>query len=158
MRVKKLQDGKEKTFAVIFDKGDEFIGGMKEVAKRQQLRGSSFTAIGAFSQVTLGYFDRQKMAYKKIPLDEQVEVLSLVGNIALDQGEPKIHAHVVLGRADATTRGGHILEAHVWPTLEVIVTEEPEHLQRHTDEETGLALIDVGTPAQNQVEHLRSIS
>jgi predicted DNA-binding protein with PD1-like motif len=132
----------QKTFALTFDKGDEFMATLKEFASRQKLAGSHFTAIGAFSKVTLGYFDRDKMKYKEIPLDEQVEVLSLVGNIALNKGQPKVHAHVVLGKADATTRGGHILEAHIWPTLEVIVVESSQHLQRKTDEETGLALLD----------------
>lgn len=151
MKVKMRQDGNEKTFAVVFDKGDEFIGGMKEVAQQQRWNGSHFTAIGAFSRVTLGYFDRQNLEYKKVPLDEQVEVLSLVGNIALDDGEPKIHAHGVMGRADATTRGGHVLDARVWPTLEVIVTESPEHLQRRTDPATGLALIDLETPVVEKI-------
>jgi predicted DNA-binding protein with PD1-like motif len=76
-----------------------------------------------------------------IPIAEQVEVLSLLGDIALDDGQPKLHAHVVVGRRDGTTRGGHLLEGHVWPTLEVIVTESPHHLQRSMDRETGLALI-----------------
>jgi uncharacterized protein len=76
---------------------------------------------------------------------EQVEVLSLVGNIARDEdGEPKVHAHVVLGRSDGTTRGGHLLEGRVRPTLEVVLTETPEHLRRKTDEETGLPLISIG--------------
>lgn len=136
------QDG-ERTIALIFDKGDEFISILKEFAGEQHLAGSHFTAIGAFSDVTLGYFDRQMMEYKKIPLHEQVEVLSLVGNIALSEGEPKIHAHAVVGKADTTTRGGHILEAYVWPTLEVIVVESPRYLRRKMDKETGLALIEL---------------
>jgi uncharacterized protein len=143
MEAKLIQEQQgQKTIAIIFDKGDEFISRLTEFAKRQKLAGSHFTAIGAFSGVTLGYFDRNKMEYQQIPLNEQVEVLSLTGNIALDNDEPKVHAHVVVGRFDATTRGGHIMEAYVWPTLEVIVVEEPKHLQRKTDEETGLALVD----------------
>ncbi|MCL4301180.1 MAG: DNA-binding protein [Anaerolineae bacterium] len=134
--------GEQKTIAVIFDKGDEFIARLTEFAKKQDLAGSHFTAIGAFSEVTLGFFDRQQKDYQRIPIREQVEVLSLVGNIALDQGAPKVHAHVVLGKADGTAHGGHILEARVWPTLEVIVVKEPVYLHRRTDEETGLALID----------------
>lgn len=70
-------------------------------------------------------------------------MLSLVGNIALDAGTPKVHAHVVVGMHDGATRGGHILEAHVRPTLEVMVVESPQHLQRETDQATGLALIRV---------------
>ncbi len=131
-----------KTWALIFDKGDEPVAGLTAFAKAQKLGAAHFTAIGAFSDVTLGYFDRAKRDYKKIPLHEQVEVLSLLGDVALDKGEPKVHAHVVVGRADGEARGGHLLEARVWPTLEVVLTESPRHLRKRHDPETGLALID----------------
>ena len=131
-----------RTWVLIFDKGDEPVAGLTAFAKAQKLGAAHFTAIGAFSDVTLGYFDRAKRDYKKIPLHEQVEVLSLLGDIALDNGEPKVHAHVVVGRADGEARGGHLLEAHVWPTLEVVLVESPRHLRKRHDAETGLALID----------------
>lgn len=148
MREKLIDAQHETTFAVIFDKGDEVMAGLREFAKHNNLAGSHFTAIGAFSDATLGYFDRERKDYLKIQIDEQVEVLSLVGDIALGKGEPKVHAHVVVGMRDGTTRGGHMLQAHVWPTLEVIVVEAPRHLQRKTDPETGLALIDLATSQQ----------
>jgi predicted DNA-binding protein with PD1-like motif len=131
-----------RTWVLIFDKGDEPVAGLTAFAKAQQLGAAHFTAIGAFSDVTLGYFDRAKRDYKRIPLHEQVEVLSLLGDVALDKGEPKVHAHVVVGRADGEARGGHLLEAHVWPTLEVVLVESPRHLRKRHDPETGLALID----------------
>lgn len=143
MRFKLLQSGKEKTYAVIFDKGDEFTSRLTQFAAENKLGASHFTAIGAFRDVILGYFDRQSLQYQKIPVQEQVEVLSLIGDIALEEGQPKVHAHAVLGRSDASTCGGHLLEAHVWPTLEVMVVESPEHLQRKMDAATGLALIQV---------------
>jgi len=131
-----------RTWALIFDKGDEPVAGLTAFAKAQKLGAAHFTAIGAFSDVTLGYFDRAKRDYKKIPLHEQVEVLSLIGDVALDKGEPKVHTHVVVGRADGEARGGHLLEAHVWPTLEVVLVASPRHLRKRHDPETGLALID----------------
>ena len=131
-----------RTWALIFDKGDEPVSGLTAFAKAQALGGAHFTAIGAFSEVTLGYFDRTARDYKKIPLREQVEVLSLIGDVALDRGEPKVHAHVVVGRADGEARGGHLLSARVWPTLEVVLVESPRHLRKRHDPETGLALID----------------
>jgi predicted DNA-binding protein with PD1-like motif len=133
----------QKTFAVVFDTGDEVVNGLLAFAKENDLAGSHFTAIGAFSDVTLGFFDWDKKDYQRIQISEQVEVLSLIGDIALDKGEPKVHAHVVVGKSDGTAHGGHLLEAHVRPTLEVIVVESPEHLVRKTDDETGLALIDL---------------
>ena len=143
MKSKLLSTEGGKTYAVVFDKGDEVMSGLQAFAEQNHLAGSHLTAIGAFSRVTLGYFDRERKEYNKIPLDEQVEVLSLVGDITLEQGEPKVHAHVVVGRSDGSTRGGHIIEGQVWPTLEVIITESPKHLQRKMDKETGLALIDL---------------
>jgi predicted DNA-binding protein with PD1-like motif len=131
-----------KTFAVIFEKGDEVMAGLEQFAQDQGLGASHFTAIGAFSAVTLGYFDRQRRDYQKIPIREQVEVLSLLGDVALKDGKPQVHAHVVVGKADGTAHGGHLLDARVWPTLEVILTESPAHLRRRMDEASGLALID----------------
>ena len=133
----------EKTYALIFDTGDEAMAGLVEFARQNALGCARFTAIGAFREVTLGYFDWESKHYKHIPMGEQVEVLSLIGDVALEDGEPKVHAHVVVGRSDGSTRGGHLIEARVRPTLEVILTESPAHLRKHYDPESGLALIRV---------------
>jgi predicted DNA-binding protein with PD1-like motif len=135
--------GGERIYALVLDKGDEVVQEITGFARDNALDAASFTAIGAFSEATLGYFDVDKKEYEQIPVHEQVEVLSLVGDIALNEGEPELHAHVVLGRRDGTTRGGHLLEARVHPTLEVVLTESPEHLRKETDPETGLALISI---------------
>ncbi|MCA9972110.1 MAG: DNA-binding protein [Anaerolineales bacterium] len=134
----------QQTYVLVFEKGDEFVGELRRFAQARQLQGSAFTGIGAFQRATLGFFDRAQMDYHEIPIEEQVEVLSLVGNIALNEGEPKVHAHVVVGDRNGRAYGGHVIEAHVWPTLELVVTESPRGLQRETDKETGLALIAAG--------------
>ena len=141
MKSKLIYDGPQRTFVVVFDHGDEVLENLLAFAKENRLSAAEFTGIGAFSDAVLGYFDWQKKEYERIPVDEQVEVLNLTGNIALADGEPKLHPHVVVGKADGTAHGGHLLEAHVRPTLEVIITESPAHLQRRSDPETGLALI-----------------
>ena len=144
MRAKNLlNDDGERVFAVIFEIGDDPLTGLTRFAEEKKLGASAFTAIGAFSQATLGYFDWDKKDYERIPVKEQVEVLALVGDIALQDGKPKLHAHVVLGRRDGSACGGHLLEARVRPTLEVIVTESPAHLRRRHDPVSGLALIDI---------------
>jgi uncharacterized protein len=143
MKVELLNTQGEKIYAVIFDKGDEVIAGLQAFAHEHDVATYTIVGIGAFSSVTLGYFDRDRKDYKQIPLNEQVEVLSLVGNISRAGDKPKVHAHVVVGKSDGAAWGGHILAAHVWPTLELIVAEAPAHLRRTTDPETGLALIDI---------------
>jgi uncharacterized protein len=143
MQAKVLQDGSDKTLALIFDKGDEVVATLTAFARERKISAAHFTAIGAFRDVTLGYFDAAAKQYRKIPVHEQVEVLSLLGDIALDGETPKVHAHVVIGKSDGAAHGGHLMEAHVWPTLELILTESPRHLRRRSDPESGLALIDV---------------
>lgn len=131
-----------RTYVVALEIGEEVVGNITQLARDLSLRGSSMTGIGAFQHVRLGYFDWEKSDYLENVVDEQVELLSLVGNIAeADDGSPKLHAHVVLGRRDATTRGGHLIEAIVRPTLELVISESPEHLRRTHDEKTGLVLI-----------------
>ena len=71
---------------LVFDKGDEVVESLLAFAKQERLSAASFTAIGAFSDVTLGFFERDKRDYKRIPLDEQVEVLTLAGDIASAMG------------------------------------------------------------------------
>jgi predicted DNA-binding protein with PD1-like motif len=144
MQTKLLKDGKERVWAIIYDQGDAFISNLKRFAQENNLDSCNFTAIGAFREITLRYFQRDKKEYKDIPVNEQVEVLSLVGDIALKpNGEPEVHAHVVLGKSDATAIGGHIKEAYVWPTLELILTEYPDYLQKRSDPDTELTLIDL---------------
>ncbi len=138
------EENGQRTFVLVLGKGDEVVSRITDFAKENGLDAASLTGIGALSEATLGYFDAERKEYEEIPVHEQVEVLSMVGDIAEHEGEPELHPHVVLGRRDGTTRGGHLLEGRVYPTLEVVVTESPEHLKKTTDEETGLALIDLG--------------
>jgi len=144
MKAKVINEGTERTFALIFDRGDEVVGTLERFAVEHGLTASRFTAIGAFERAMLGFFDWERKEYDRIPVDEQLEVLALIGDIALDGAKPKLHAHAVLGRRDGSTVGGHLLEATVRPTLEVVLVESPGYLRRVRDPESGLALIDIG--------------
>ncbi|WP_338145978.1 PPC domain-containing DNA-binding protein [Streptomyces scabichelini] len=101
------------------------------------------TAVGAFSQAAVGWFDRQAKDYRRTTIDAQSEVLSLLGDIAVGEDGPTAHLHAVLGLADSTTRGGHLLEGRVWPTLEVIVRDSPASLAKIYRPDLGLALINL---------------
>jgi len=148
MKSKVLKENGEITWALIFDSGDEVMKNLQAFAREHQLSASHFTAIGAFSDLVLGYFNIEKKDYKRIPITEQVELLSMIGDIALDGDQPKVHAHVVVGKSDGSAWGGHLVEAHARPTLEVILVESPEHLRRRFDPRTGLALIDLAESAR----------
>jgi uncharacterized protein len=131
-----------RTFAVVLASGDEAMAALTAFAAERRLGAAQLTAIGAFSRVVVAYFDWSTKQYRQIPIGEQVEVLSLVGDITIEQGSPKVHAHVVVSKADATAHGGHLIEGHVRPTLEIVLTEMPRHIQRRFDPESGLTLID----------------
>jgi predicted DNA-binding protein with PD1-like motif len=144
MRAKLIDEHDQRVFAVIFDTGEDPVAGLTRFAEEQNLSASSFSAIGAFSEATLGYFDWEKKDYEPIPVSEQTEVLSMLGDIAVEgRNRKKVHAHAVLGKRDGATCGGHLLAARVRPTLEVILTESPGYLQRKHDPRSGLSLIKI---------------
>jgi predicted DNA-binding protein with PD1-like motif len=142
MKTKQLyEDGGLRTFALIMDKGDEAYDKIGEFAKDNHITAASLTAIGACSAATLGYFDTELGDYRKTEFTEQMELLSLIGDIAENDGKPAVHAHIVLGRKDSSAIGGHLVAAHVFPTMEIVLTETPVHLRKRVDQQTGLALI-----------------
>jgi predicted DNA-binding protein with PD1-like motif len=143
MQVQLLSHGEStKQYAVILYQGDEAFSGLLEFAEKYHVTSAHFTAIGALNRATLGWFDPQRKMYKKIPIEGQVEVIGMSGDIALYQGKPVVHTHMVVGTSDGTTRGGHVLAAFASPTLEVMVTVDPITMKKRFDPETDLTLID----------------
>src|SRR5271166_3114224 len=143
MQVQLLNPGEQtKQYAVIFYGGDEAFSGLLEFAEKYHVTSAHFTAIGAVSGATVAWFDPQRKMYKKIPVVGQHEVIGMSGDIALYQGKPVVHTHMIVGNSDGTTVGGHVLEANVSPTLEVMVTVDPKAMQKRFDPETDLTLID----------------
>jgi len=150
MQVQVLSRGEQtREYAVILGKGDEAFSALLDFAEKYRVTSAHFTAIGALNGATLGWFDPRRKQYKKIPIDGQVEVIGMSGDIALYQGKPAVHTHTMVGTSDGTTRGGHVLAAYVSPTLEIMVTVDPIAMQKRLDPETDLTLID---PAQARRE------
>ncbi len=142
MQSKLINDGPQKTYVLVLSKGEEVVGAIEGFARSQQLAAAQITAIGALSDVVLGFFDWETKDYVRIPVNEQLEVVSFIGDVALGpDGKPALHPHIVVSRRDGSAMGGHLLEAHVRPTLEVVLTESPRHLHKRKDPESGLALI-----------------
>ena len=143
MKVQLLNPGEQtKQYAVIFYEGDEAFSGLLKFAQQYHITSAHFTAIGAVNGATLGWFDPQRKMYKKIPVNGQHEVIGMSGDIALYQGKPVVHTHMLVGTSDGTTLGGHVLAANVSPTLEVMVTVDPITMQKRFDPDTDLTLID----------------
>jgi len=141
MQSKLLNAGPEKTYALILQYGEEAMEELKKFAAKEKLFACRFTAIGAFSSAEVGFFDFSIKDYLRIKIGEQTEVLSLVGDISVYEGRPKVHGHVVLGKRDGTAHGGHLLQGTVNPTLEILFTESPIWMRRKMDEKSGIPLI-----------------
>ena len=143
MQVKLVKDApEEKVYAVFFYKGDEALSGLTDFAIQHKIEDAHFTAIGAVSGATLAWLDPGNKIYHRIPVAEQVEVLSLIGDVATFNGKPIVHMHAVLGKPDGTTIGGHVFELNVNPTLEVFVTIDTAPLKKKPDEASGMKVVD----------------
>ena len=144
MRYKLLeQDAGRRKFMLVLDAGEEVAEAVKAFAVRMGLTGSTLSGIGAFERAVIGHFNPVTKVFRQNEVTEQAELVAMVGNIAADEeGQPKAHIHVVLGLADASTRGGHLVSAIVRPTLELEISESPVHLQRGLDRGTGLVLLE----------------
>ena len=141
MQSRRITAGAETVHVLVFDPGDEATDRLLNYAKEHNLTAARFTALGAFKECTLGWFDIDKQDYHEIQIEEQVEVLSLIGNVAVYDGRPKVHAHAVVGKRDGRAYGGHLLRAVVRPTLEVSLIESPVELERQMNPAFGLPLI-----------------
>ncbi|SDL15501.1 hypothetical protein SAMN05216282_1367 [Cryobacterium psychrotolerans] len=127
---------------IVLDTGDEVVESLTSFARERRILGASIRAIGAFSSVRLAYFEWDSKQYRtSVDLSEQLELVSLIGDIAEKDGEPQLHAHAAVALADGRVLGGHVQTAIVRPTCEVILTATPEPLRKKVDPETGLALI-----------------
>jgi predicted DNA-binding protein with PD1-like motif len=141
MQSKLLNRGPEKTFALILGYGEDPMAEIKKFATGEMVQAGSFTAVGAFSEAEVGFFDFSIKDYVHIRFAEQMEVLSMMGDITVYEGKPQVHAHVVLGKRDGSACGGHLIKAVTHPTLEIILTESPGWMQRKMDPESGIPLI-----------------
>ena len=143
MKSKIVEDADVVTYVVVCDQGDEAVSVLGQFARAERLEACQVTAVGGFERAVVGWFDRAAKQFRHIPIDQPAEVLSLIGDVAEGQDGPSMNLHVVLGLSDGTTRGGHLIEGHVFPTLEVILREAPAELRRVMHPDIGVALIDL---------------
>lgn len=141
------EQGGVKNYVLIFAKGDEVLSGLSDFAAAQGVQAAHFSAIGAFSKVTTAWFDPQKKLYRLNHIQGPVELVSLLGDVALQDGKPAVHSHLAVGHPDGRVEGGHLIEAYVFPTVELFLTVYPTPLYKKADPETDLHLID---PAARQ--------
>jgi len=139
----KLINTAPKTYILVFSKGDEILSGITEFAQKNNIKSAHFTAIGDAMTAKVGWYDKNNKMFKVIAINEQAEITSMVGDIAwLNNSKPSVHAHINLADGNGIVHGGHLLEAFVYPTLEVILTVDPIAMHKGFNEEAGINLID----------------
>lgn len=143
MKSREVATGSHPMHVLVGDPGEDAVEIISRFAQQHRVTGAQVTAVGAFARATVGWFDRKTKDYRPIEVNEQAEVLSLIGDIATQNDSPAVHLHAVLGLSDGSVRGGHLLAGEIWPTLEVIVSETPDQLRKTFHPEIGLALIDL---------------
>jgi predicted DNA-binding protein with PD1-like motif len=143
MQVKQIKNTpEEQVYAVVFYRGDEVLSGLTDFAIQHKIGDAHFTAIGAINGATLAWLDPSKKIYHRIAVTEQVEVVSLIGDVATFNDKHVVHMHAVLGKSNGTTVGGHVFELHVNPTLEVFLTANTTPLKKKPDDASGMKVID----------------
>jgi predicted DNA-binding protein with PD1-like motif len=145
VRAKLLRDGHTRVHALVFDVEDEAVATLTTFAGEQGIEAAHFTAIGAFREAVIAFFDWDSKSYEEIPVDEPVEVAAMTGNVARKDGAVRVHAHVVLGRRDGSALAGHLVSGIVRPTLELALVEENAALVRTIDRQSTLPLLDLGS-------------
>ena len=138
-----LSEGDIKTYLLEYRTDQEVMQGLLAFAHKHALTAGHITGIGAISHAVIGYFDPQTNTYLRHSEDGQAEVLSLTGNLSLNDNEPLFHVHVALGLRDGSARGGHLFEATARPTVEIILTTFAKPVRRKIDPATGLPLLDL---------------
>ena len=131
------------SYVIRFEEGEVFPDRLLEFLAANAIRGGSFTGIGAMSRSTIAFFDIERKQYLDRELDEQMEVLAVVGNVAMHENEPLVHAHVTLGRKDYSVLGGHLRSGVVRPTLEITLDLSAKALERAVDPKYGLPTLNL---------------
>jgi predicted DNA-binding protein with PD1-like motif len=143
VKVKLLsQNGDVKTYVLVFAKNDEVISGLTEFAQKYNVTAAHFKGMGDAMSAKVAWYEQSKKMFKVIPIAKPAEITSIIGNITINQGKPVVHAHINLADENGMVHGGHLLEAFIFPTLEVFVTVEPTTLNKKIYTEAGAFVID----------------
>ncbi len=125
------------------DVGDGIISTVKSFALARMLGSGDLHGIGGIENVVLGYYDLDARRYLKKELEGRYEMLSLVGNVAVIDNEPFVHAHAVVSGPDMIAMGGHLFEATVAVTAELYLWASKKTVTRSRDERVGLNTLDL---------------
>ena len=122
--------------------GDEIVESITSIFKEEKIYSGMINGIGAINQVQLGFYNLESKKYKKKYFNDDYELTSLMGNIALKDGNPFVHIHINMSDENFDVIGGHLFSAVTAASAEVIVLLDNQHIKRELDQKVGLYLWD----------------
>jgi predicted DNA-binding protein with PD1-like motif len=141
-RVKLIgESGGVRRYQLVLEPHAEIMATVSDFILRNQIKAAHFVGLGACSDATIGYYDPATRDYRRTQYTQQMEIVSLVGDAAPTKGSAGLHAHIALGFADGSMHGGHLFEAHAFPTLELVVIASPVPMERKHDNALNLELL-----------------
>lgn len=134
-----LQD--DKTYILSVEKGEELIQVLREFCQENQIEAAAFNALGAAGEVEIAWYDVKAKQYIKSVMQEDLEIVSLTGNISKLGNDYIVHGHGVFSNKEMETKAGHVNRAVISGACEVTLYRFKGTINRAYDEETGLNLI-----------------
>jgi len=123
---------------------EDLVDSIIEMIKKYNIKSGFIKCIGALKTFTIGFYIIDSKEYKMKTFNENVELISCIGNIAYKDGEPIIHLHVSLGRGDYSVIGGHLSKPSIVSvTGEVCIYEIDQKLYRANDPQFNLSLLNI---------------
>ena len=139
MRSRRFDD----RYQLRLESGEALNASLLDWLAGQDIGYAVMTGLGAVSGATVSYWNGETREYEQHELNEQMEVVSLIGNATMKEGRPFTHIHVTLGRRDLSVVGGHLNDLVVNPNLEIWLRAEDATVDRTLDERSGLFLMDL---------------
>ena len=129
------------SWVIVLRRNEKVIESLKKFVGKNDIKSGYFNAVGAVSSVVLAHYNLEKKKYTTKSINKPLEIVSLMGNIAMKGTEKIIHGHIVVGTDKMELYGGHLKEATVAATCEIILNEFKETIEKHYDEDTGINLM-----------------
>lgn len=134
-------DGKH--YALRFETGEQLVAELTRFVQEQDIQSAWIKGLGGLASAELGFYDLSAKTYSWVQFDEPLELTNLTGNVARQANEPALHMHATVSDASMHAHGGHLREAVVGGTVEVMLHAIGGNLTRAFDEATGLNLLDL---------------
>ncbi|MGI5841095.1 MAG: PPC domain-containing DNA-binding protein [Patescibacteria group bacterium] len=132
-------------YIIKIKKGEKIVESLKRFCEGEKIQNGIVSGVGAVDRAELAHYRVDAKKYTPFVLEEALELISLNGNVFLDEDKTGliIHLHSALGRPSGEMIGGHLVEARVAAACEILFENTETSISKKYDEETGLKLMDL---------------